>query len=347
MCKFQTPEMTEDMKSSSTGSVTASNCRSLTMQPGTMHSTATEALQPAASNSQPPPPPETTPVSATPRLNPKDMPNSEFVNRLLAASRITDFYSANLAPHSFFYSEMLRSLVVQSRNEAVDRETQQQQQSALAYNNAMPIQLNHRRNRKRAWPHRYSDLRTGEGGGENNPIPSVENEVKFPKLRKKEELDDKSSILDQKPKPSLALLTEKPPGNIMFPSTPAAPWYPPYPPFFIDLRVSGHIYDNDAKQKSSASPPTGAGLDPKARQGSAFMVPTSSRSSMAPMNLTTHQDSLFNGDKRGLFRDRYGNNSNAAEELSREMEDIKHRGDYSKSRFENDEVIAVVDDADP
>lgn len=324
-----------------------------------MHSAAAESLPPAAASNQPPLLPDAVSNTARNRLNPKDFANSDFVNRLLAASRITDFYSANIAPHSFFYSEMLRSLV-QARNET-DRETQAQ---AAAYNNpSLPFPLNQRRNRKRAWPHRFSELRSGSGGGvinesnENVHLTNAENDVKLGKIRKKEEKegfpDGKCSPIDQKAKSSLAsVMSEKAPGNVIFPPTHASAWYPPYPPFFIDLRVSGHIYDNNNETKPGVSPPlpVTSGLDPKARQGSAFTVPASSRSSMAPMNLTTNQDSVMFGqeDKRMLFKDRYSDDNNNeagfGQLRERDEEEANHRGGYSKIRFEaNDEVIAVDD----
>lgn len=268
------------------------------------------------------------------------MANSDFVNRLLAASRITDFYSANIAPHSFFYSEMLRSLV-QARNEnATDRESQQQ--AAVAYNSALPFPLN-RRNRKRAWPHRFAEL-----SSENVPLASVENDVKSSKTRNRDERavysDEKGCPSEPKSKSSLAVVSDKTPGNLHFPPTHSSAWYPPYPPFFIDLRVSGHIYDNNNETKAKSSPPLPTiGMDPKARQGSAFTVPQSSRNnSIAPMNLSTGPDSsLFPSEKRVLFKDRFAEDINHMHD----EEDVKHRG-YSKLRFESEEVIAVVDDAD-
>lgn len=332
------------------------------LQSGTMHS-AVESLQPAAASSsssssnQPPLIPDAVPNTSRNRLNPKDFLNSDYVNRLLTASRLTDFYSANIPPHSFFYSEMLRSLV-QARNET-DRETQAQ--AAIPYNNpSLPFPLNQRRNRKRAWPHRFSELRSGSAGGvvesnENIPLVNAENDVKMGKIRKKEDKDrdgypeDKCSPIDQKPKSSLAVMSEKAPGNLIFPPTHTAPWYPPYPPFFIDLRVSGHIYDNEAKPTTSPSLPVTSGLDPKSRQGSAFTVPASSRSSMAPINLTTNQDSMVSS-QRMLFKDRYSDDNNNAEEQGfdqqRDEEEIKHRGGYSKLRFEANEEVIAVDDND-
>lgn len=313
------------MKSSS--SVTTSNCR-LTMQSGTMHSAAGDSLPPAAASNQSTLLPDTSAnTPRCPRLNPKDLGNSDFVNRLLAATRITDFYSA--APHSFFYSEMLRSLV-QSRNDSADRDSQQQ-----VYNNSQQFQ---RRSRKRAWPHRFPEITPSE-----NILHNADVDFKPQKTPKRHDPDKypevKGSPEDQRAKFGK---DEKAPESLIFPPTHTAPWYQPYPPFFIDLRVSGHIYDNNNETKTTPSPPIG--LDPKARQGSAFTVPQPSRNSMAPINLTTNQESsLFKSDKRLLFKDA---NNNGTEGFGQDGDDVKHRS-YSKLRFEsNDDVIAVVDDND-
>lgn len=319
--------MTEDMKSGISSSNATTNCRPhppLTMQSGTMeHSVASESLQQtaAATSNQPsllPDASSNTPRGGT-RLNPKDMANSDFVNRLLAASRITDFYSANIAPHSFFYSEMLRSLV-QSRNEPTTAaDLRESHQAAAAYNSSLAFPLNNRRNRKRAWPHRFSELSNENAVPLNNPNnTNAENDLKLTKIRKRE---DKDAYLEDKISPAAVDHKKSP---LIFP--PSTPWYPPYPPFFIDLRVSsGHVYDN-SEGKSKTSPPLPAiGLDAKARQGSAFTVPPSSRncSSMAPINLSTGQ----------LFKEQH----------ERDEDEMKR---YSKLRYESDEVIAVVDDND-
>lgn len=395
--------MTEDVKSSA-GSPhsnntppSTSNCRAMNEAP-----TTTGTMQPhsAAETIQPPGViPQMTGVGVGPpvarcRLNPKDFANSDFVNRLVAATRITDFYSANIAPHSFFYSEMLRSLV-QARNES---ESQQAAAAAASFNSSMSnFPLSQRRNRKRSWPaHRIGDLRSPAaavgGGGPGNPLPGhpfnvgnlAANELKLEKIRKKEEKEaigygeitapaEETEIKGKSPVP---LAQDKPP--LVIPSTQQQPsWYPPssssslYPygidplHFFIDLRVSGQIYDNnnEGKGKGGLQPPSPsssvAGLDQKVRHGSAFSVPPSSRnlgSLMAPMNLTTGQSEnlqagggLFMSDKgQTLFKERYLDSNNNQQQQSEDYhEEHKQRMMMgNNNKFSAEEVIAVVDDND-
>lgn len=95
-------------------------------------------------------------------------------------------------------------------------------------------------------------------------------------------------------------------------------WYPPlYPPygidplhFFIDLRVSGHIYDRKKENTSPNATTDDTITTAKPRHGSAFSVPTSRRDNKSPnsraLNLTStsptisgstsdkHQSTTFN-----------------------------------------------------
>lgn len=76
-------------------------------------------------------------------------------------------------------------------------------------------------------------------------------------------------------------------------------WYPPlYPPygidplhFFIDLRVSGHIYDRKKENTSPNAAPDDTITTAKPRLGSAFSVPPSRRDNKSPvsraLNLTS------------------------------------------------------------
>lgn len=288
----------------------------------------------------------------------KDFANSEFVNRLLAATRITDFYSA--APHSLFYSDLLRSLV-QSRSESSAADCNSQHAaapySALAFSSmsqAQQQQHHRRNNRKRLWPNRFSDLhnqRNGNNGGEShdNPPLMANGELKTEKCRKREEKEEYSPEKEQMANSTTVVATEKAIPGLIFPTNPTAPapWYTapyPPPPFFIDLRVSGHIYDNEAKPKVST-----AAIGPAVRQGSAFTVPLS-RNTMAPMNLTTNQGEL------PTFKDKRaddGSNKSSPDGFARyeppppevDAEDTKrqHNSSYSKMRLGVEEVIAVDD----
>lgn len=109
-------------------------------------------------------------------------------------------------------------------------------------------------------------------------------------------------------------VTTIPSSDLVLPPPPPM-WYPPlYPPygidplhFFIDLRVSGHIYD---RKKENTSPNTVAPDDPitppKPRLGSAFSVPPSRRDNKSPnsraLNLTsTSPTSGPPSDKHSTF----------------------------------------------
>ncbi|XP_041765744.1 uncharacterized protein LOC121590295 [Anopheles merus] len=328
-----------------------------------------------------------------PRLGPQDYRNSELVTKLMAANP-PYLYSPAVGPHNFFFSEMLRSLVANKRNESLRNATeqlhhqqqQQQQQQPQQPQQQQPIQHpNHltsnqlalqaastRRPRKRSWSqHRYypDALKDGKDADDRRPaqpekpleltnklsssssaftrsISSTTGAPKYPdgldggpsegfkapSFHDRKPHDTKpptaAGVPDKAPISSSSLLQEPPaasmpPSDLILPPPPPV-WYPPlYPPygidplhFFIDLRVSGHIYDRKKESGSSSnssedsvltvkrehSKLIGAGND---RQGSAFSVPKPRDATIgnkpAPINLTAPPE-----EGEGVPGDGYG-----------------------------------------
>lgn len=250
-----------------------------------------------------------------PKTSPLEFRNTDLVSRLLAATP-PYLYNMPLVPHSYFFSEMLRSLV-QGKAEAAAR---------------MPPAAPHRRSRKRTWSHARTDHYAHKQMSPNTKPDSIEMPPPnwTPKIPgDKHEMFDTKTLLERPleltmnkipmnnntklchtetqpnelrnsqlspPKstissPNLMLQSPEksdihptpPNGHVpmMFPPIPnLSPqenssssgelilpppppiWYPPLYPtpygidplhFFIDLRVSGHIYDrkNAGKEHSN------------------------------------------------------------------------------------------------
>lgn len=254
---------------------------------------------------------------------PGDIRSAELVSRLLAATP-PYLYNMPLVPHSYFFSEMLRSFVHAKNNNEPNRQNQ-----------GIVQQPGHRRSRKRSWnqskispplegtpskqewahrsdlwnnrnmpiqeerQHIYDD-KYAEAIGDINknqqlyekPLELTINKNNYSrhmpnfKFSEKVEAEEKpgspeldlQSKMRKSPKASEGqpqLKEEKYPVNLLAPTGPTPPalslpppppplWYPPlYPPpygidplnFFIDLRVSGHIYDrkHGAKEAQNLS----------------------------------------------------------------------------------------------
>ncbi|XP_038121261.1 probable basic-leucine zipper transcription factor Q [Culex quinquefasciatus] len=253
-----------------------------------------------------------------PRLGPNDYRNSEFVTKLMAANP-PYMFSPAIGPHNFFFSEMLRSLVANKRNESLrsaeqlhhqqqQQREQQQREQAQAQTQSLPLHT--RRPRKRSWsqhrlyPDSLKELKESEDKPAGTPEKPLEltnklsaftrnitskydtgdaNDNFKPTQEAAKTPPEKSQLNNNLiPEPSTASM---PPSDLILPPPPPV-WYPPlYPPygidplhFFIDLRVSGHIYDrkkdaatsdNSTVVKSEHSKLIGA----NDRQGSAFSVP--------------------------------------------------------------------------
>lgn len=258
------------------------------------------------------------------RLNTPSFPGQDLVNKFIAATP-SYMYSPIAGQHTFYFSELLRSLsqakkaeLINLSREAAVQQQQQQQQSSV-------LQTNRKAGRKRGW----SQLRNeggdnGTGSCHNSdrpleltskhsaflprctsPIKKSESPVSdttsHPKLSRldenKREMKSASPEVEvtdsHSPTPVNSLSNAT--GDILPPVPPA--WYPSlYPPygidpanFFVDLRVSGHIFERKRELAAQALK-TVASMNnnnnnnlpsyfdndfPKTRSGSAFSIPKS------------------------------------------------------------------------
>lgn len=221
----------------------------------------------SSANDHLPPPPK-------PRMSPLEFRNTDLVSRLLAATP-PYLYNMSLLPNTYFFSEMLRSIV-----------------QAKAERNAQTLHPPMRRSRKRNWttsrtetvskastevkseekPDVSSDwmLKSNKKLGDNpleltkSKAESLESNYQQNKI---EQFTNKTdSILSEFGFPHLTptFPQETNPQNLVLPPPPPM-WYPPLYPtapygidplhFFIDLRVSGHIYDKkNQKDNNNVSP---------------------------------------------------------------------------------------------
>lgn len=253
-----------------------------------------------------PPPPAPPLNQPKQRLNPHEIRNVDLVQRFLAATPSYLYSPPPIGPPNFFFSEMLRSLV-----------------QSKAAEGARGLQNPMRRPRKRLWtpPNRFenephpkestgekplelttkhqpglfpsafnSHLKSPKEGdkiGEVNVVANSDvNDTKMPSYPTAEGTVNESSA------------ASLPPTDLVLPQIPPI-WYPPlYPPygidplhFFIDLRVSGQLYD---RKKENNSPSTENSVLTsennnigKARHGSAFSVPPRRDKSPLALNLSS------------------------------------------------------------
>lgn len=220
-----------------------------------------------------------------PRVSPLDVRNTDLVSRLLAATP-PYLYNMPLVPNSYFFSEMLRSLV-QAKSEA----SAKMASSSSAHN---------RRPRKRSWTQTRSDyyhklspktekydphlswspkFTTNEREAlekmSDKPLQltvnkiapetaSQESKINTGRLDLPASTDMETNIKQDIPNPNASLMYPTVPSELNHVPSPSM-WYPSlYPPpygmdplhFFIDLRVSDHIYDkkNHPSSVSSSSP---------------------------------------------------------------------------------------------
>lgn len=214
------------------------------------------------------------------KLDVSEIDNQDFVNRLLAA---TPPYLYATFTNNFYFSDVLRSLV-QSRNNDNVRNIHLQQQIV-------------RRSRKRPW-----------NNVQHKPIDDISEYEKTTQEEKPLELTNKltsskCSTIGNKPSDSVcSSLNEdekeckndyRMQSNIdtrtettdstLSPTNPA--WYSSLYPsygidpfhFFIDLRVSGHIYDNNKnnpKNSTGTESESVYDITNNKKLGSAFSVPT-------------------------------------------------------------------------
>ncbi|XP_005182812.3 dual specificity protein kinase splA [Musca domestica] len=268
------------------------------------------------------------------KSNIHEMRNQDFVSRLMASTP-PYLYSAPMGPNNFFFSDMLRSLVAARNQENVRnlqlqqsaalarrprKRTWSHHRSYFKENETILEKAQQQQHQQQQTPHITATEKPLELTTHKPYLQHLAN--KYRKLEadsgkdvlSTQKIGDRqldqtnttvsgggASIADpalQSTPPAASL----PPQDLVLPPPPPV-WYPPlYPPygidplhFFIDLRVSGHIYDrkkenvsplasaeNNGNNTASAgdsenSPPAVANalnLPNKHRHGSAFTVPT-------------------------------------------------------------------------
>lgn len=220
------------------------------------------------------------------RMSPLELRNTDLVSRLLAATP-PYLYNMSLLPNTYFFSEMLRS-IVQAKTESNNR----------------PCTA--RRTRKRPWSTPKTTPPLKEWTHEKTDCHPLELTTKTTENEKCPPINN-NNLIDRTPPPQINHLFPPLPsqdGLILPPPPPM--WYPPLYPtppygidplhFFIDLRVSGHIYDkknetqvkeSENNMKSEEKTHSSSDLLFKQRHTSAFSVP---EKHVLPMNLS-HNDS--------------------------------------------------------
>ncbi|XP_041980712.1 uncharacterized protein LOC121734282 [Aricia agestis] len=252
---------------------------------------------------------EEKPPEAVPKTHVRDIRNTELVSRLLAATPPYLYSALPLQPHAFFFSEMLRSFVSARhgcRPPHYHRRFKRRAHKYFAENEDW----------RRDWPKPEEDKKEHETRPEVPLELTVDKQPRVcsPPRRLSPKSDPpkpsspgppgrQSTFVDvgteELPKPAPCVgrspleANSIPPSNLILPPPPPM-WYPPlYNPqfsvdplnFFIDLRVSGHIYDrkrmptetdnNANPERPETGPDKGIGKDfgQKPRHLSAFSVP--------------------------------------------------------------------------
>lgn len=224
----------------------------------------------SSANEHLPPPPK-------PRMSPLEFRNTDLVSRLLAATP-PYLYNMSLLPNTYFFSEMLRSFVQAKAERASNSVTSTSTAPAI----------NSRRSRKRAWSTNKSDcfvkpvskekqehntewtLKNSRISEENPLELTISKENSIENESKNDNSVNFSPKIESFAKPEEQLFPQFPQSsggqdsssNLVLPPPPPI-WYPPIYPtapygidplhFFIDLRVSGHIYDRKNHPKESSS----------------------------------------------------------------------------------------------
>lgn len=270
-----------------------------------------------------------------PRASPLDFRNTDLVSRLLAATP-PYLYNMPMVPNSYFFSEMLKSFV-QAKSDPSRMQSNQHQprrsrkrswtqsRSTDYYHNEAPrkdkldINLNHEWNSKPTYDMKRAE-RSLELAGDKLPLGNATRisdgaETKLPIGYPIDNKNESHTIPHPQIFPGVTQNLQNQDSSLMLPPPPPL-WYPPlYPPpygldplhFFIDLRVSGHIYDGKNSKETSPIPahnisdsgeikitddkiPNSESIFSEGfkqtRHASAFSVPVPSSSKNIPMNLS-------------------------------------------------------------
>lgn len=267
---------------------------------------------------------EEKPAESVAKTHVRELRNTELVSRLLAATPPYLYSALPLQPHAFFFSEMLRSFVNARhgcRPPHYHRRFKRRSHKYFAENET---------EWRRDWPKQDDDKKEPEIRPEVPLELTVDKQPRVcdqspRRLSPKTEPPKPSSPgppgrhstfvdvgTEELPKPAPCVPPGRnpveanavPPSNLILPPPPPM-WYPPlYNPqfgvdplnFFIDLRVSGHIYDRKRAMSEAIDPNSGPevrndesniekrlGKDfgQKPRHLSAFSVPVRSSHSQA------------------------------------------------------------------
>lgn len=248
-----------------------------------------------------------------PRINPHEIRNADLVQRFLAATPSYLYSPPPIGPPNFFFSEMLRSLC-QAKSDA---------------NRNLAAQM--RRPRKRLWtpPARFDadTLAQSKDLSLEKPLELTTKQSAFdpPHSTKAAKMESDKCIpapVDSTDPPKFSFASSNtestnaeasgvslPSSDLALPPIPPL-WYPPlYPPygidplhFFIDLRVSGQIYDRN-KQKDGDASSSGQVAKIRHGHGSAFTVPPKRDKSPMALNLSATMPNKANALD-------FGNNNN-------------------------------------
>lgn len=331
------------------------------------------------------------------RLNTPSFPGQDLVNKFIAATP-SYMYSPIAGQHTFYFSELLRSLsqakkaelINLSREAAVQQQQQQQPQH---------LQTNRKVGRKRGWSQlRNEGVEVGPGSCNSSDRPlelTSKHSAFIPRcaspIKKSESPVSTSSDTANNPKqsrfhgdenkresksaspevevtdshsPPPINSSSNAPSDMVLPPVPPA-WYPSlYPPygidpanFFVDLRVSGHIFERKRELAAQALK-TVVGINnnnnlpsyfdndfPKARSGSAFSIP---KSREMKTGFTGNVMNLSSNDNRSS-----PNHDNASEHGA-DVKDTKHANyvmhvdteGKPKKIFDNGITVYNVDDSD-
>lgn len=256
------------------------------------------------------------------KANVRELRNTELVSRLLAATPPYLYSALPLQPHAFFFSEMLRSFVNArhgcrpphyhrrfkrrthkyfAENEEWRRDwTKPEEEKKEETRPEVPLELTvDKQPRRDPSPRRLSPKTDAKSSGSPGPPgrPSSFVDVGTEEL----------------PKPSPIGRSQEnavPQPNLILPPPPPM-WYPPlYNPqfgvdplnFFIDLRVSGHIYDRKRMaegETTQQTQPEESGLDKRlgrdfqrTRHVSAFSVPVRSNPEVSERYFETKSEKV-------------------------------------------------------
>ncbi|KAI4481579.1 hypothetical protein M0802_013922 [Mischocyttarus mexicanus] len=326
---------------------------------------------------------------------PATLSGGDLVSRLLAATP-PYLYNVPLTPHSFFFSEMLRSFV-QAKAEATSStsnsgNTPRRRKRSWRDVRDRPLELttkernhhhhhhNHNHNNNHHNHHQSQQDKYYHGQAQQLSQQQLDSRLENrTKQNETYDTDNKINIFDQKAnfggdmlksiddtKSEFVKQTDQKkldfsmnflpglpgrgcevfqgvkgfglPGNVTNSEfLPSPLWYPPYPMpqsypgidplrFFIDLRVSGHIWDRKMNERQ---------LPFKSKHCSAFSVPQSKEYGNRPLNLTRDEAST----SRTIDENIHGTNY-ILKHLSRTYKDIQKNkiSRQDTSVTENDEI---------